>query len=342
MEGIFVAWGRILTGRTPNLSIEITRECPLRCPGCYAYGDDHLGGAVNLRDVSDFKGDALVAAVQKLVAEYRPIHLSIVGGEPLVRFRELNTLLPRFAAQGLYTQLVTSAVRPIPVEWAKLPRLQIVVSIDGLQPEHDERRKPATYKRILEHIKGHQITVHCTVTRQQVMREGYLEEFVDFWSNNPDTRQLWVSLYTPQRGESAAEILTPADRERVIGDLLRLRAIYPKLNMPKGMVEAYRRPPATPKACTFAKTTTCVSADLERVVTPCQFGGNPDCTQCGCIASAGLEAVARHRLPGGLRVGAIFETSHRIGNVVRRIRERGEPQPPMRPTVGRPSVEPQA
>jgi hypothetical protein len=28
------AWGRILTGYTPAVSIEITRECPLRCPGC--------------------------------------------------------------------------------------------------------------------------------------------------------------------------------------------------------------------------------------------------------------------------------------------------------------------
>ena len=44
MEGIVQAWGKILTGYRPNLSIEITRECPLRCPGCYAYGDDHLGG----------------------------------------------------------------------------------------------------------------------------------------------------------------------------------------------------------------------------------------------------------------------------------------------------------
>jgi len=32
MEGIFTAWGRILSGYAPNLSIEITKECPLRCP----------------------------------------------------------------------------------------------------------------------------------------------------------------------------------------------------------------------------------------------------------------------------------------------------------------------
>ena len=60
MEGIVTAWGRILRGYRPSLSIEITRECPLRCPGCYAYGDEHLGGGVTLRQVSDYKGEELV------------------------------------------------------------------------------------------------------------------------------------------------------------------------------------------------------------------------------------------------------------------------------------------
>jgi sulfatase maturation enzyme AslB (radical SAM superfamily) len=349
MEGLFTAWGRILTGHAPNLSIEITRECPLRCPGCYAFGDTHLGGDVTLREVSDYKGEALVQAVLRLVEAHKPVHLSIVGGEPLVRFRELNTLLPILAARKLHTQLVTSAVRPIPVEWADLPRLQIVVSIDGLAPEHDVRRAPATYDRILKHIRGHQITVHCTVTRQQVQRPGYLEEFIRFWSDNADTRQIWVSLYTPQVGELAPEILLPADRAQVVEDLLALRTRYPKLRMPKGLIEVYRRPPASPDACVFAQTTTCVSADLERRITPCQFGGTPDCAQCGCIASAGLEAVARHRLPGGLAVGAIYWSSLRVGRVLNGIRDRVSAPPPgspaARPSVSAapgPTVEPQA
>jgi hypothetical protein len=38
------------------------------------------------------------------------------------------------------------------------------------------------------------------------------------------------------------------------------------------------------------------------------------------VASAGLEAVARHRLRGGVRVGAIFEWSVRIGAAVNRAR----------------------
>ena len=68
MEGIIKAWGRILAGYQPNLSIEITRECPLTCPGCYAYGGDHLGGDVTLRQLQDFKGQQLVDAMFALLA----------------------------------------------------------------------------------------------------------------------------------------------------------------------------------------------------------------------------------------------------------------------------------
>lgn len=321
MEGIVRAWGRILTGYRPNLSIEITRECPLTCPGCYAYGSDHLGGELTLRELADRKGQDLVDGVLTLVRRYRPLHLSIVGGEPLVRYRELDELLPRLADMGIYTQLVTSAVRTIPREWASLRRLQIAVSIDGLQPEHDERRKPATYDRILKHIDGHQITVHCTVTRQQAQRDGYLEEFVRFWSDNEDTRQIWVSLYTPQVGEVSTERLTATDRERVVADLLALRTRYPKLAMPTGVLDAYIEPPQTPDECVFAQTTTCLSADFDQPITPCQFGGDPDCANCGCMASAGLAAVARHQLPGGLEIGTIFDASQRIGATVKRLRE---------------------
>jgi MoaA/NifB/PqqE/SkfB family radical SAM enzyme len=317
---VFTAWGRILRGYRPALSVELTRECPLRCPGCYAYLDEHLGGDITLRQVSDYKGDELVTRFFELVDEHRPLHVSIIGGEPLVRYRELGEILPRLAERNIFTQLVTSAVRPIPVEWAPLRRLHIVVSIDGLQPEHDERRKPATYDRILKHIKGHQITVHCTVTRQQVQRDGYLEEFARFWSDNPDTRQIWYSLYTPQIGEQSDERLRPEDRERVVAALMHLRSRYPKIRMPEGLIKVYADPPQNPAECIFARTTTCVSADFERQIAPCQFGGNPDCANCGCIASAGLGALGRHRLAGGIEVGAIFGHSLRVGDRVRQLR----------------------
>ena len=322
MDGIVRAWGKILAGKRPNLSIEITRECPLRCPGCYAYGDEHLGGGLTLREVRDLKGQALIDGLLGLVDQRRPLHLSIVGGEPLVRYRELNTILPELAKRGVYTQLVTSAVRPIPTEWAALRRLQLVVSIDGLQPEHDERRRPATYDRILKHIVGHKITVHCTVTRQQVRRPGYLEEFVAFWSENPQTEHIWISLYTPQVGELSMERLSREDRATVVEALLKLRLRYKKLWMPEGLIRVYAEPPTSPDECIFAQTTECVSADFSTTITPCQFGGKPDCEQCGCVASAGLKAVGRHRLGGYIPVGSIFKASVGVGRNVRTLRER--------------------
>jgi MoaA/NifB/PqqE/SkfB family radical SAM enzyme len=302
------------------MSIEITRECPLHCPGCYAYGDDHLGGELTLRDVRDFKGQDLVDGVLRLVDEHKPLHLSLVGGEPLVRFRELNALLPLLSTRGIHVQVVTSAVREIPREWRAIPRLTIVVSIDGLQPEHDVRRSPATYDRILKHIAGHQITVHCTVTRQQIHRPGYLDDFLRFWSERPEVRKIWISLYTPQRGEQSAEMLTPEDRKRVVADLTALRLRYTKLEAPLSLLSVYAEPPDSPDECVFAKTTQTISADLTTRITPCQFGGNPDCSQCGCIASAGLAAVARHDLFGFIPVGSIFSGSLKIGERVRRLR----------------------
>jgi organic radical activating enzyme len=326
MEGIISAWGRILTGHTPVLSIEITRECPLRCPGCYAYGDDHLGGEKTLREIRDFKGQELIDKFMDVVDRHRPLHVSIVGGEPLVRYRELGVILPELAKRGIHSQLVTSAVREIPKEWHGLFRLSIVVSIDGLQPEHDERRTPATYDRILKHIEGHQITVHCTITRQQVNRPGYIDEFLRIWSARQEVEKIWISLYTPQIGEVSAERLRPVDREHVVADLMALRVRYPKLALPTGLIEVYAEPPASPDECVFARTTTVLSADLKSMVTPCQYGGAPDCSQCGCIASAGMAAVARHNLFGFIPVGMIFNGSLKVGEHMRRLRP-AEPAP---------------
>jgi len=317
---IFSAWGRILAGYTPALAIELTRECPLHCPGCYAYNDEHLGGQVTLRQIRDLKGRELVDGVLALVDTHKPLHVSLVGGEPLVRFRELSEILPSLAKRGIHVQLVTSAVREIPAEWPALPRLTIVVSIDGLQPEHDARRAPATYDRILKNIAGRQITVHCTITRQQATRDGYIEEFARFWSEQTDVEKIWVSLYTPQVGEISEERLRPADRQRVLADLMALRQKYAKLALPKGLIEVYADPPHSPDECVFARTTTSISADLTTRITPCQFGGTPDCQNCGCIASAGLAALGRHQVLGLIPVEKLFVGSMKVGARMRKLR----------------------
>jgi sulfatase maturation enzyme AslB (radical SAM superfamily) len=313
-------WKSILSGRTPFLSIELTKECPLKCPGCYAYGGEHLGGEVVLTQVSDYKGKELVHRFMELVDRYLPLHVSIVGGEPLVRFRELTEILPQLEARGIVIQLVTSAVRPIPAEWAGTKLLTIVVSIDGLAPEHDVRRKPATYDRILKNIAGHQITVHCTITRQMTERPGYLHEFMDFWSSRPEVDKIWFSMFTPQVGETSYEILPPAARLQAVRDLHDIREKYRKLSMTDLTIEGFLSPPSKPTECIFANLTRTITADLKTRVGPCQFGGNPDCSQCGCLASAGLNSIGKIKVPGGIPIQWIYDQSFKVGNVVAAMR----------------------
>ena len=316
---VFRAWGRILGGYYPFLSIEITRECPLRCPGCYAYEPEHLGEVGPLRSLADYGGQALIDEVLRLVDRYRPLHISIVGGEPLVRFRELDVLLPRLSARRIGVQLVTSAVRQIPPGWSQIKQLHLVVSIDGLEAEHNARRKPATYERILRNIAGHRITVHCTVTRQMTARPGYFEQFLSFWSARPEVKKIWFSLFTPQVGAVAEEILSADDRAQVLTELSELRRVWPKLYLPDAVVCGYRRPPQSPSECIFARTTLSFTADLKSTITPCQFGGTPDCTRCGCMASAGLKAVGDHRVLGVFPVRALYEASDAIGKRTARL-----------------------
>jgi len=343
---IFKAWYRILQSRTSVLALEITNKCPLSCPGCYAYQPNHVSG-LPLEALSDYRDQDLVDRVLKLLDDRQPLGVFLVGGEPLVRVKELSVLLPEICRRGIEAEVVSSGVIPIPAEWDGLPGFQVVISIDGLQPDHDRRRSPATYERILRNIAGRRVAVHCTVTSQMAERPDSFRQFLHFWSERPEVSSIRMSLYTPQVGEQSEEILSPAVRSRVIHELAELSDRFPKLRMNKDMEDAYAAPPNDPSECIFAKITECLSADLESPVTPCQLGGTPDCSQCGCVAAVGLEAVGRYRFPGGIRVGQVFRASDWIGQRVRAMRDRNsssgskEIRPKSAP-AGQPRIEPAA
>ena len=318
------SWGSILCGRAPMLSIEITRECPLSCPGCYAYGDTHLGGETTLRQLSDLRGDALVKGVVGLVEKHRPLHVSLVGGEPLIRHRELSRILPVLSARGIFSMVVTSAVIPIPKEWMSLRRVKVAVSVDGLPEHHNVRRKPATYERILENIRGCQVNIHWTITHAMLQRKGYMEEYLSFWSGRAEVGRIWVSLYSPQLGESSAEILSENDRAVAADELFRLGRRYPKL-LAGRVSQAFLTPPANPRECLFSKMSVNYSADLQTRVEPCIFGGTPDCSQCGCVASAGLQGAETTKLVGSLRIRHLVRGSMAVGALMNRMRDRVQP-----------------
>lgn len=313
------SWGKVLRGHTPLLSIEVTRECPLHCPGCYAYGDNHLGGEVTLRELSDKRGDDLVAGVLELADRHKPLQITLVGGEPMVRHRELSRILPELAARGIFTMVVTSGIIPIPEEWMALPHFVAAVSIDGLPEHHNVRRHPATYDRILANVEGRRVNIHWTITAPMLERPGYLEEYARFWNARPEVRNIWVSLYTPQRGEQSPEMLSPEQRAQIARELPRLHKLYPKMLTHEGYAQALLHPPASPAECTFSRLSKNYTADLKTHVEPCVFGGDPDCSQCGCSASAAAHWLSRIRVAGPLKARHLLHGSMTIGAVVARL-----------------------
>ena len=316
---IIAAWGKVLGGKIPLLSIEITRECPLQCPGCYAYGDGHLGGLVTLRDLSDLRDDSLVEGVLKLVDRHDPVQVTLVGGEPLMRARELSKLLPILSARGVFTMVVSSGIIPIPDQWTALARVTVAISVDGLPEHHNDRRKPATYERILRNISGRRVYIHWTVVRSHLEDPDYLDRYLSFWSDVPEVHRIWMSVYTPQKGEQSPEILTGIDRTRLAEAIPRLAQEYPKFLVTAGMAQALLRPPESPAECAFARVSANYTADLRTRVLPCVFGGNPDCSQCGCAISSALHWITNQKL-GPLRARHLLDASMRVGSAVNRLR----------------------
>jgi hypothetical protein len=73
------------------------------------------------------------------------------------------------------------------------------------------------------------------------------------------------------------------------------------------------------------QSTLCLSADLATRITPCQFGGPPVCSERGCLVSAGMIAIGRHKLAGIVTVADVFSMSRRLGEQIAGFR------PPSRP-----------
>ena len=219
------AWGRILTGYRPNLSIEITKECPLRCPGCYAYGDEHLGGGVTLRGLADYKGDELVDRFMALDRSHRPLHVSIVGGEPLVALprARIDPAAARRARHPHAARDERRAPDPDPNgpacaacrSWSRSTGC-------SRSTMSGARRRPTIASSSTSPGTRSPSTARSRVSRCDA--RATWRSSCGLWQANAHTRLIWISLYTPQKGEISAERLTAADRRRVIAELRRLRA----------------------------------------------------------------------------------------------------------------------
>jgi MoaA/NifB/PqqE/SkfB family radical SAM enzyme len=142
----------------------------------------------------------------------------------------------------------------------EIPMVRVAVSIDGLREDHDDRRAPAIYDRILKNIEGCRVDISWVVTHPQMRRSSYLDEYLSFWSSRPEIDRIWLSTYTPQIGEKGEEMLTREDRQELILRLPELKLKYPALVLIEGMEQAINAPPPNHEECMFSKTNAVASA----------------------------------------------------------------------------------
>ena len=168
MEGIITAWGPHSPRLQPSLSIEITRECPLRCPGCYAYGDEHLGGDVTLRRGPRLQRSGAGRSAhgpRRRAAAASRVDRRRRAARPVPR---AGVILPRCRERG---HLHAARHERGPSDSRRMGHHPAAADrrLDRRPPARTRR---ATHARDLrphpEAHRGHQIIVHCTVTRQQV------------------------------------------------------------------------------------------------------------------------------------------------------------------------------
>ena len=112
-------------------------------------------------------------------------------------------------------------------------------------------RRPAHAGHLRSHPEAHRRTPHHRPLHGHAAagepRRAIIEEFLRFWSARPEVEKIWMSLYTPQIGEVSDERLRPADRERVVADLLALRLKLSEAGAAEGPPRRLRRTRRSPR-----------------------------------------------------------------------------------------------
>ena len=148
---------------------ELTHRCPLQCPYC--------SNSLELdRSSAELTTDEWLRVIDE-VASLGVLHVHFSGGEPTVR-KDLTTLVARAAANGLYTNLITSAVMLDEARIAALAEAgldHVQVSIQGSDPAVANRVagfRNAHAKKIevarLVRAAGLPLTLNAVVHRQNL------------------------------------------------------------------------------------------------------------------------------------------------------------------------------
>ena len=156
--------------RSPKqVEIMLTARCNLACRHCSVYGEGPIEGDLSTSQWKD---------IIRRLSEWKVIHLTISGGEPLVR-NDFVQILEAILAHPLRLALNTNAMLVTDDIASALARASrrldsVMVSLDGAGPEtHDAQRAPGSFDAMAEGVgrlrqAGVAVGFYCTVTTLNV------------------------------------------------------------------------------------------------------------------------------------------------------------------------------
>ncbi len=171
-----------------EVAFKLTNRCDLRCIHCYQWNET----GYHHRLTKERHGDLELSIVARVLEATRAVKSNVYlwGGEPLV-YQDWEGLVDLLANDLRWTSMCTNGTL-IEKRLESLVRisshLEVSVSIDGFEKEHDSLRGRGTFRRtmnglllLVEQKKKNaflgEITVNCVITDAMVSR---MFEFVQF------------------------------------------------------------------------------------------------------------------------------------------------------------------
>jgi radical SAM protein with 4Fe4S-binding SPASM domain len=172
-----------------EIAFKLTNRCDLRCAHCYQWSDD---GYHHHLAPDERRGDLDLALVARTLEATRPVRSNVFlwGGEPLV-YRDWDGLVELLVNDPRWTSVCTNGtlIERRLLSLCRLGRhLEVSVSLDGFEAEHDALRGAGAFARTWRGLRllldqqrvqafAGQATVNCVISDPMVPR---LHEFVAF------------------------------------------------------------------------------------------------------------------------------------------------------------------
>src|SRR3989344_1357841 len=284
-----------------GLSVEITQVCPMECPDCYVPVIKSGPHGLPIEGWVKIISDAVKAGA---------VHLTIVGGEPGARRKELHHVV------GItpITWIITTFFYEMGtfVKNGRQSPVTYVVSIDGPDEMHnrlrgvpglaDRARRQILLGREKASALGHVFAVFSHTVLMSA-NAGEMERLIWQLDGFPGIDGMVFSTATPPIGESLPEWApTDAQRADFVELLLKLRQMGARINMSEaqiGTLHPDHTATYSPAMCAIANRV--ISYDFHgKPKGQCIFGPEADCSHCGCVVNSLIDPfhqIAASRLP---------------------------------------------